>query len=643
MDIAEPTSTPPSFSYKLESGLTWKSLFVLIFASLTVTALSTYLLLATPPGYGLVAQAGAPAATYIIIILLSELASLASVKITRQEMFIIFSLASVSVSGPFLTFIFYAYFRVHPVTLSTIDGATGQPFSSLIPTWYSPPAGILDLRTFIHPYWLPVISVFAISFALRIIAEIALGFIMAQLTIAIEKLPFPLAPVASETVITIGERDPGRMRVFSMSAVVSAGLVLFLFSGALPIPGILPWWVPTIELSDYVSRVLPGSTFGINLNPLDYLIGFLLPKNVVIAMVITSMAVWILGNYLALQLPFDAFLEWKNDYILGMPTSVTWFRAVLWMWQSFMVGAALGIVASRLIRGRKEFVAAFRSLRKIGEAEESGLPRLWILISMFLIGSFGSVALVYYLVPQFPLWILIVIGVVWPFVFAVVSSRSVALTGYAFSLPYLREMVILASGVGGVDVWFAPFYVPTGEAAGFTSTIKVAYLTGTKPVSYFKAYAIIMPFAWLASFLWVSLFWNMSYIPSALYPATISFWTTQTVQQLMIVTKAPRIFKPTLIVAGGATMLVLEGLSIFFPSISSIAAFNGILMTPIGSSSLIIGYLLGNVLFKKILGENSWARYRSLIVAGAYAGGGVTIALGAAMTMIVKAVWPLPF
>lgn len=85
-----------------------------------------------------------------------------------------------------------------------------------------------------------------------------------------------------------------------------------------------------------------------------------------------------------------------------------------------------------------------------------------LVLAGFILSSTGGLLLVWYLVPQAPMYILIPFFFLWSFFETIVSTMMIGMTGMGFQTPYLREILIYSSGYPGYDIWFAPFPLAHG-------------------------------------------------------------------------------------------------------------------------------------------------------------------------------------
>jgi hypothetical protein len=212
------------------------------------------------------------------------------------------------------------------------------------------------------------------------------------------------------------------------------------------------------------------------------------------------------------------------------------------------------------------------------------------------------------------------------------------------SIPYIAEGTILASGYNGISAWLFNPYVGGVLGARWTNVTKVAYLTGSKPSDFFKAYLIALPITWIAHMIYVSLFWNMAPIPSALYPWALIQWPINLQMSCLFITRKLTVFRPELILASFAVMTTIGMLGEFAPfPFSLLGLVTGCTTLPPMAISLFIGSSLGNIILRKLGGDEWWNNYRSVIVAGLGAGQGIIIGISTALALVGRSKWVLPY
>ena len=102
-----------------------------------------------------------------------------------------------------------------------------------IPTWVAPSvAGCARHAQLFHPAWVTPIGLMALGMFLQRVDHFGLGYVMYRLTSDVEKLPFPMAPVAAQGVTALADASGGqetwRWRVFSFGAMLGMAFAVDL-------------------------------------------------------------------------------------------------------------------------------------------------------------------------------------------------------------------------------------------------------------------------------------------------------------------------------------------------------------------------------------------------------------------------------
>ena len=263
------------------------------FSMRTVTG-ALFVALIMMPGaiyMGLVAgQSLGAAAEWVTIILFAEIARRSFTSLRRQEVYVLFYVASgiaaVTVAhlalagGPFSLTIWNQYLLQAPET-STI--------SEQIPNWVVPPVDspAIQDRNLAHVDWwwspakgiLSPILLICFGYVLGRMAFFGLGYLVFRLTSDKERLPFPLAPIEAEGSTALAEsteRDAssGKRKVSWRRNVFSVGASLGIVFGAvymlLPVVSglflakpIMIFPIPFLDFTSNVESVLPGSLISI--------------------------------------------------------------------------------------------------------------------------------------------------------------------------------------------------------------------------------------------------------------------------------------------------------------------------------------------------------------------------------------------
>ncbi len=634
-------------SSELKSGLTWRSLLALVYAAALLAPIDVFLslfmgtaFLTAGPGYLIIAPA-----VYIVIIMFTEISRMLGQPLTRQEVFIMYNLLGTAmVAVTFTQILYQGYFRSAPLSQILIDPFTKKPLTNVIPQWYAPSPTVFNLRSFFNIEWVIPILIVLSAAALFYISEVGLGLLCAYIFVEVEKLPFPTAPVASEGIITIAERDSTRIRVFTFASVISMVWSTLTMGGPSVLGaalGMRTALVSFMDLSPRLAQYLPGIIFGVTFEPFAYTYGFILSTPAIISILIGSYAVWFLGNPLALMLPSPLFTEFQREYLPSMSMEFTVWRSWLHIWTSFYLGASLGVAVITLIKGRGYLIRSIKSLAQLAAAKAAGYPPLSFILSLWIGGSIGLIALLYFLCPTFPLWVLPISFIGTPFIIAMINARGLGEVGFGVSLPYTRESMILLSGYRGTDIWFTPYYAGGASAASYTYLVKVAKVTETRFMDYFKALFIVIPITWVMSLIVISTLWSMAPIPSEVFPSTTFLWPDRINREVFMMNNFDKIYKPPLIGFGFALTAILTTVSsvIRIPFFSTMGLLIGFSVEPHIANALAIGHLVGNLFFKRKFGKDWWEKYKATALAGIACGFGITAAVVGAVILILKALW----
>src|SRR5437762_3063957 len=158
---------------------------------------------------GLVAGQGiGEAAEWVTIVLFAEVARRSFQPLRKQEIYILFYIAASLTSvlavergisgGPIGELIWRAY---------TIQSPPFQPFAHDVPKWAVPGPDSLALvdRSFFHVEWfLPILLLVLVELCIRA-SWMGMGYALFRISSDVERLPFPLAPVAASGATALAE------------------------------------------------------------------------------------------------------------------------------------------------------------------------------------------------------------------------------------------------------------------------------------------------------------------------------------------------------------------------------------------------------------------------------------------------------
>lgn len=589
----------------------------------------------------------AGAAPYIMIIIITQMSVLLGRKpFTRQEVLVAYVATSVSAT--------YTGMGVYAIFNTYMRSAPGIKIASFIPEWaavqLTSPA--YPARTLLHPDWIPFIIVNMGTTVLWYVANMSLGLIAGQLYYDVEKLPFPMAVVGAEGVITLSEREEKRMKYFILFLIPGAVLSALIYalpmvSGAITRrTGITLIPVPWSDLTIFVDAVLPGSVFGISTDPLAFAMGFIIPWEICVAMLTGAVAVSMIGNFVLYGLGY------LPRVYRGMSIAMNYTYAYLDFWASPIIGLAIAAALTPIALHRETLAGLLRSMRGLTASQRSmGYVSPLRLLILYIACSLGTVLVTLYLCPGFIPYapITIIMGIIWPFIFVMAQARGMAVSGVPLNIPYIWEGILGMIPYNGVDIWFAPLYTsrivgigsPTAEWAG---TYVIARLTQTKISDVIKAWFIALPITWAMVWLFTSAFWTLAPIPSMFYPFTAQTWPMNAAITDLYMSKTFTTALNPLLIGGTALIGVLAYIAsglLKFPNfiMGFVLGASGYIPGPV---SIFIGALLNRFLLTRFLGEE-WNKYKAAAVAGLTCGEGLIIGLSALFTVISNSLMTIPY
>ncbi|MHC5053646.1 MAG: OPT family oligopeptide transporter [Planctomycetota bacterium] len=692
-----PPSDAPSGLDMLETGpyvdgFSRRTVLGAIFVALVMMPGSIYL--------GLVAgQTLGPAAEWVTIILFAEVARRSFANLKRQEVYVLFyvasSIAAVALAhvalagGPFAGAIWNQYLLQSPQT---------SAIANQIPDWIVPPAtspGIQG-RNLAHVDWwwsasrgfLAPLTLAFFGYVLGRMSWFGMSYLLFRATSDIERLPFPLAPIAAEGATALAEstdrdEDTGgrkrswRWRVFSIGASLGAifGFVYILLpvvSGLFLAKPIMIFPIPFVDFTGNVESVLPTSLISISFDAGLLLAGMILPFRLTLGTCVAILLTSIIGNPILLEI--GAFEHWtpgngllvnqmilSYDFWLSVTVGLAGAVAVIGVWgmvKTFLKRRrmAAGAVAGKSAEKGADPDAAPVPERRPGDpphrapCRERGDFPVWIAVALVILGVGGFTWIAHTLVPGFPVWIIVAFGFVWSPLHSYISARLFGLTGRGLMTPYLRETAFMLSGYKGVDIWFAP--IPLFDHGRGAQQFRIMELTRTKFTSIVKAQILMLPIIFVSSFLFWWFFWKLNQIPSDSFPFAARAWPVRARQAYLIFTANTsdhplllQALKPSVILGSlGVGMLLYGGIAaIGAPVIFFYGLVGGVGQPLHMGLPLLVGALAGRYYFAKKFGEKLWKRYIPVIAAGFSCGMGLSGMTAVAFSLISHCTRDLPF
>jgi len=645
-------------------GFTLKTMLGALFLGVIMLPGSIYLGL-------MMGQSMGAAGQWTTIILFTEVARRSFTKLTRQELYMIYYMAgsllwmvggTALAGGAFAWLVWNAYLVNSPA-------ARNFGIAEQVPAWVAPPLGSAAYiqRTFFHHDWGIPILLLVLGSIFGRMQWIGMGYFLFRTTSDVERLPFPMAPIAAQGATALAEvseeRESWRWPVFSVATMI--GLVYGFFYVAVPVLTggfladplkLIP--IPFLDLCQNAEDAFPTSRIGVftDLGPIFY--GFVLPFPIVVGGFITSMFTNFVFSPTLYRLDPGMFPTWAKGMNLIQSEMTLGFD----LYMSTGIGVALAIaavgiytIAMTMLRARVQRARGAADVRGYSDipAGRGDFP-IWLALLAWAVPAAGYVGLCHYLVPRFPIYWFIGLAFVWSPLISYMSARMIGLTGQGLNIPYVQQAVYILSNYKGVDIWFAP--VPMGDYGWAASQFREVELTGTKITSVVKAELFLFVLVTACSFVYWSFFWKSSTIPSSQYPYAQTFWPLSAFWQCLWATSTDptrggeasfllRAVKfPVIGYAGGGALALYLILGAFrVPSLWFYGLAGGFGGATTWAIPTFIGAMLGRYYFARRFGAARWRQYTPVLAAGYACGVGLIGMVSIGLTIIFKAVRSLPF
>ena len=634
---------------EFEEGFDWKTVVGAIFIGFLMMPGSMYLQLVIGSGIG-------PAARWVTIILFAELAKRSYSELKQQEIFLLYYMAGAALSTPFQGLLWNQY-------LVQSDAARMLGVTEFIPTWVAPAPESSSLveRTFFHRDWLIPILLLVGTQIIQRIDQFGLGYALFRITSDVEKLPFPMAPVAALGTMALAEstedkKKSWKWRVFSIGGVMGLvfGAIYVLLptvSGLILMEPIRLIPIPWVELTGHTEGVLPAVATGIQLDLGLVFIGMVLPFWAVIGGLV-GIVITIVANPIL----------YKNGILTrwhpGMETVDTMFANNFDFYMSFSIGLGLAIA----------FVGIWHVLRSFGKHEGTkgrlqdlfrpppgrGDFNFWISIGIYVFSTVSYVLLCLWLVPNFPWPFFLAYGFIYTPVVSYITARMEGIAGQFVSLPLVREISFIAGakyfGYQGIEIWYAP--IPIHNYGEATVNFRQIELTGTSIRGIIKSEIVVFPIVMTASLLFSQFIWRLAPIPSSAYPFAQEIWHLQALNTLLMQSstlEGNAAFYQALnivyVIAGlGLGVITYTILTLFgLPIMLVYGMVRGLGQTlPHAIFLEVAGALLGRFFFLKRYGA-MWRQYAPVLLAGFSCGMGLTGMFAMGVTLILKSLGRLAY
>jgi hypothetical protein len=638
--------TPDHF----EEGFDWKTVVGAIFIGFLMMPGSMYLQLVIGTGIG-------PAARWVTIILFAELAKRAYSELKQQEIFLLYYMAGAALATPFQGLLWSQY-------LVQSDAARMLGLVEFIPDWVAPgpDSPALVERTFLHRDWLIPILLLIGTQIIQRIDQFGLGYVFYRITSDVEKLPFPMAPVAALGTMALAEstedkKKSWKWRIFSIGAVIGlafGGIYVLLptVSGLFLMEPIRLIPIPWVELTGHTEEILPAVATGIQFDLGLLFIGMVLPfwavMDGLVGLIITVIANPILYQHGILH-------RWHP----GMLTVDTIFANNFDFYLSFGIGLGLAIALIGIWH-------VIRSFGKSGAGQRGSLKDLfspppgrgdfnfWIAVGIYVFSTLSYVLLCVWLVPNFPVGFFLLYGFIYTPLVSYITARMEGIAGQFVSLPLVREASFIAGakyfGYQGIEIWYAP--IPIHNYGEATVKFREIELTGTSIRGIIKSEIVVFPIVMVASLLFSQFIWRLAPIPSSAYPYAQELWHLQALNTLLMQTstlEGNSLFYQALsgvhVLAGMGLGVVTYGILTLFglPIMLVYGMVRGLgQSTPHGLILEVVGALLGRFFFMKRYGA-MWRQYAPVLLAGFSCGMGLTGMFAMGVTLILKSLGRLAY
>ncbi|MFH1708267.1 MAG: hypothetical protein ABIF71_10180 [Planctomycetota bacterium] len=510
-------------------GFNWKTIAGCLFVGLIMMPGAIYLGLVTGQGLG-------GAAEWVTIILFIEIAKRSFVRLRRQEIIMIYGMAAGMLmmgirlgcsteifGGPMGNVIWDQFF---------INSPQAREFADQLPAWFAPPPGHISYinRSFFDKAWLLPLAILGIHMVLSWTQDLAGAYVLYRVTNDIERLPFPMSRVHAGGATALAEssskKETWRWRVFSIGAMIGLmfGLIyvtLPSITGALLPTAIMILPIPFVDFTAEINQYIPASALGLTTTIAPILAGFVLPFWAVIGGFVGAMCCWFLLN------PFLYYQGMLPSWQKGMSVIPTSISLSVDYYTSQSIGIAIVICLIGIVAIWKQGMESEHKKQDPFDAEDMkgrGSFPLWAatLIWFACLGSY--VLLCRWLVPEFPLWIVVIFAFFFTPLNSYLTARMIGMTGSGrgATFPFIQEGALLLSGYQGVAIWFAP--LPLFNVGGGVEGFKQAELTRTRFISKVKGSVFGLVLLTCFSVFFWSIIWKLAPIPSGSYPFVQRMW-----------------------------------------------------------------------------------------------------------------------
>lgn len=671
---------------EFKDGFGWTSVAGVIFCGLVMMPGGIYLALMTGTGLNM-------AASWVTVILFMEIARRALKPLSRQNLIVLLHAAYVMMAGHILfpggpcgELVYRAY-------LVGCDAIRDAGMLGAFPSWFAPPydsPAILE-RNFLHPDWIVPMGMAFFVLVIATIQKYTLGYFFFRITSDVEKLPYPLAPIAAQGAAAMAEADEspavksegigpqkktkksGRWKLFSLGAYI--GIAFGVLQIGIPaISGLFlskPFYLipqPFIDTTTLTQGILPATPTGVTFDIGVIFMGFVLPFWAVIG-TFSAIVVTFITN--PMMHHFGILHTWQP----GMNTVNTSFSNNIDFWMSFSIGSGIGIALVSIYSAAKDITAKFKEAREkkartgISEniweppAKGRGDYPLWIALVVYAVSALAMIALSWFLLPRTPgvLFFLIFFAFLYNPFLTYVNARLLGISGQSVVIPFVSEAAFMLSGAKGVDVWLAP--IPIQNFGYQAQSYRSNELAGVSFWSLIKVEAVALPVLFVLSMTFWGFIWHSNPIPGENFPAAQVNWELNAKNQALLYSStfvAPgddpssksimdsefmKAFHPLAIGVGLVSILGIYSVLVFFgfPLMLVYGFIRGFGQLPHFMFLEIVGAVLGRLVFQKKFGDKEFLRMAPTLLAGYFTGVGLIGMATIALRLIKSAVSSAPF
>ena len=642
---------------EFKNGFTWVSVAGALFCGLLMMPGTIYLSLLTGGGI---------AASWVTLIIFSEVTRRAMKTLSKQELVVLLGVAgAMSAGGPIADLIWRQYLiRSDPVR---DIGLLGQ-----FPTWWAPQptSDAITGRSLLHPDWTVPIMLMLFLSVIGTLRSYTLGYFFFRLTSDIERLPFPFASVNATGAMALAEagekKTTWKWRVFSLGAMLGMGFAVIqigipLLTGAFLTKPIMVIPLPWYDMTTLTESFMPATPFGMVIDLGLVLTGMIIPFWAVVG---TGCGVILTTVMNPILYKLGMLTRWQP----GMDTVNTTFNNEVDFWMSFTIGVTLSIAVISIYQTVRDVSRNMKRMRKDRLENTSETARRenlwstppgrgdfspWLAVGIYVAASLLVVGVCHMLVPRFPVYFLLLFTMLYTPLMAYIDARLQGICGQVATIPLVRECAIILSGYKGVEIWMAP--IPVDQFAGQATWFRSTELTGTNFFSYVKSTALTLPLAFILSFVFWAFIWKSGAVPSEMYPYAQKMWELNAKNTVLLysATLPTEGAKPLFFqamhpwVIGGAftfsvaTFVLLSAFSL--PVMGIYGFVQSVGGMPHAYILIVVGAVIGKLYFQRRFGAQRFLQIVPVLLAGYGTGVGLIALIGVAANLIVSAVSGAPF